>query len=292
MGHFERREGYRMKHTIVRKEALSAENYLIEVIAPLVVRKYKPGQFVIIRIHEEGERIPLTVSDVNPEKETVILVFQVVGKTTKELGTLHVGDAVLDCVGPLGNPSKIMKFGRVVCVGGGTGIACIYPLTRALADAGNEVISIIGARTESLLILENEITKVSTETYITTDDGSKGHRGLVTDMLEELINKYEDSGGIDRVITIGPPVMMKAVAELTRPHGIKTIASLNTIVIDGSGMCGSCRVFVEGEMKLVCVSGPEFDAHKVNFDDMMSRLTMFKEKEVQAMAYYDSKDTH
>ena len=280
-----------MKHTIVRKETLSAENYLIEVTAPLVAEKYQPGQFVIIRLHGKGERVPLTVADVNSKKGTIVLVFQVVGKTTKELSTFQVGDTVIDCVGPLGNPSEIRKFGRVICVGGGTGVACLYPVIRALADAGNEVISIIGARTESSLLLEDEIRKISAEIYISTDDGSKGRHGLVTDVLEELIKKYKKSGGIDRVITIGPPVMMKAVADLTRPPGIRTIASLNTIVVDGSGMCGSCRVFVNGEMKLVCVSGPEFDAHKVHFEDVISRLTMFEEKEAQAMAYYEGKDT-
>ena len=280
-----------MKHTIVRKEILSAENYLMEVAAPLVAEKYKPGQFVIIRIHEEGERIPLTVSDVNPNRGTIVIVFQVVGKTTKQLASLDEGDVILDCVGPLGNPSEIEKFGRVVCVGGGTGIACIYPVTRALSEAGNEVISIIGARTESLLLLEEEIAEVSSEMYVTTDDGSKGRRGFVTDVLKEVIDRFKDGGGIDRVITIGPPVMMKAVAELTRPEGISTIASLNTIIIDGSGMCGSCRVFIDGMMKLCCVSGPEFDAHRVNFRDVISRLTMFKEKEAQALEYYKSKDT-
>jgi ferredoxin--NADP+ reductase len=277
-----------MKHTILKKKILSAENYAIEVEAPLVAEKYKPGQFVILRTHAEGERIPLTVSDVNSTKGTIVLVFQVVGKTTKQLASLNEGDVILDCVGPLGNPSEIEKFGRVVCIGGGTGIACIYPVSRALSDAGNEVVSIIGARTESLLLLEEEITKISSEMYITTDDGSKGRSGLVTDVLEELIQKYKEEGGIDRVITIGPPVMMKAVAEMTRPHGIPTIASLNTIIIDGSGMCGSCRVYVDGTMKLCCVSGPEFDAHSVNFDDVISRLTMFREKEAIALSHYES----
>ena len=281
-----------MSHTIVRKEILSAENYLLELIASLVAEKYRPGQFVIVRIHEKGERIPLTVADVDREKGTIVLVFQVVGKTTKELSTLNVGDTIADCVGPLGNPSEIEKFGRVVCVGGGTGIACIYPVTRAMAAAGNEVLSVIGARTESLLLLENEMRSVSKELFVTTDDGSKGRRGLVTDVLADLIMKYQAFGGINRVITIGPPVMMKAVADLTRPHSIKTIASLNTIIIDGSGMCGSCRVFVDGEMKLCCVSGPEFDAHRVNFEDVISRLDMFKEKEAEAMDFYERRGLH
>ena len=279
-----------MKHTILRKETLSDENYLIEVKAPLVAQKYQPGQFVILRIHEEGERMPLTVADIDTGRESITLVFQVVGKTTKQLASLEEGDAILDCIGPLGNPSEIKKFGRVVCIGGGTGIACIYPVTRALSDAGNEMISIIGARSESLLLLENEITEISSEIHVTTDDGSKGRRGLVTDVLKEVIKKYKDTGGIDRVITIGPPVMMKAVAEMTRLHGIPTIASMNTIIIDGSGMCGSCRVYVDGSMKLCCVSGPEYDAHKVNFDDVINRLTMFRDKEAQSLAHYEGKD--
>jgi ferredoxin--NADP+ reductase len=280
-----------MKHKIVRKEVLSAENYLIEVEAPLVSSKYKSGQFVILRIHEKGERIPLTVADIKPEEGAIVLVFQVVGKTTKELAELNEGDTILDCVGPLGNPSEIEKFGRVVCIGGGTGIACIYPVARALAQADNEVISIIGARTESLLFLEDEMAEFSSEIIVTTDDGTKGHKGFVTDVLKKLMKKYKNDGGIDRVFTIGPPVMMKAVAELTRPHGITTIASLNTIIIDGSGMCGSCRVFVDGKMKLCCVSGPEFDAHSVNFEDVISRLTMFKKKEAQSLEYYEGRSS-
>lgn len=277
-----------MAHEIVKKIALSQENYLIEVTAPLVAEVYRPGQFVLLRIHEEGERIPLTVSDVHPKKGTIVLVFQVAGKTTKQLSRLEEGDVILDCIGPLGNPSEIEKYGRVVSIGGGTGIACIYPVTRALAEAGNEMISIIGARTESLLLLENEMAEISSELHVTTDDGSRGRRGLVTDAFLDVVEQYRDAGGIDRVVTIGPPVMMKAVAELTRPLGIPTIASLNTIIIDGSGMCGSCRVFVDGKMKMCCVSGPEFDAHKVNFDDVINRLTMFHEKEAQSLSLYDA----
>ncbi len=275
-----------MRHTIVRKEALNTENYLIEVMAPNLAERFQPGQFVIIRIHEQGERIPLTVAGVNPKKRTITLIFQVVGKTTMELGTLNAGDALINCVGPLGNPTEVKKFGRVICVGGGTGIACIFPIVKALANAGNEVISIIGARTESLLILENEIEAVSTETYIATDDGSKGHHGFVSEVLRDLIKKYKKPGEIDRVVVIGPPQMMKAAAEVTSPYTIKTIASLNTIMIDGTGMCGGCRVFIDGEMKLACIDGPEFNAHKVNFDDVISRLAMFKEKEVLAVKHF------
>lgn len=278
-----------MIHKIIDKKDLCPGNYLIEVEAPNVAQRFQPGQFVIVRIDEKGERIPLTVADFNTQKGTITLIFQVVGKSTKQLGTLNVGDVVLDCVGPLGNPSEIKKFGRVICVGGGTGIACIYPLIRALADAGNEVISVIGARTASLLILENEITALGSRTCVATDDGSKGHHGFVTDVLMNLLDEYRNSGGVDRVIAIGPPVMMKAVADITKPRQIKTIVSLNSVMLDGTGMCGSCRVFIDGEMKLACIDGPEFDAHKVNFEDLISRLEMFKEKESEAINYYSIK---
>lgn len=278
-----------MIHKIIDKKDLCPGNYLIEVEASNVAQRFQPGQFVIVRIDEKGERIPLTVADFNTQKGTITLIFQVVGKSTKQLGTLNVADVVLDCVGPLGNPSEIKKFGRVICVGGGTGIACIYPLIRALADAGNEVISVIGARTASLLILENEITALGSRTCVATDDGSKGHHGFVTDVLMNLLDEYRNSGGVDRVIAIGPPVMMKAVADITKPRQIKTIVSLNSVMLDGTGMCGSCRVFIDGEMKLACIDGPEFDAHKVNFEDLISRLEMFKEKESEAINYYSSK---
>jgi ferredoxin--NADP+ reductase len=278
-----------MIHKIIDKKDLCPGNYLIEVEAPNVAQRFQPGQFVIVRIDEKGERIPLTVADFNTQKGTITLIFQVVGKSTKQLGILNTGDVVLDCVGPLGNPSEIKKFGRVICVGGGTGIACIYPLIRALADAGNEVISVIGARTASLLILENEITALGSRTCVATDDGSKGHHGFVTDVLMNLLDEYRNSGGVDRVIAIGPPVMMKAVADITKPRQIKTIVSLNSVMLDGTGMCGSCRVFIDGEMKLACIDGPEFDAHKVNFEDLISRLEMFKEKEYEAINYYSSK---
>lgn len=278
-----------MIHKIIDKKDLCPGNYLIEVEASNVAQRFQPGQFVIIRIDEKGERIPLTVADFNTQKGTITLIFQVVGKSTKQLGILNVGDVVLDCVGPLGNPSEIKKFGRVICVGGGTGIACIYPLIRALADAGNEVISVIGARTASLLILENEITALGSRTCVATDDGSKGHHGFVTDVLMNLLDEYRNSGGVDRVIAIGPPVMMKAVADITKLRQIKTVVSLNSVMLDGTGMCGSCRVFIDGEMKLACIDGPEFDAHKVNFEDLISRLEMFKEKESEAINYYSSK---
>jgi ferredoxin--NADP+ reductase len=268
-----------MKHRIVRREQLGGDIYLFEIEADLVATRFKPGQFVIIRTTERGERIPLTIAGVDPEKGTVTFVVQAVGKSTRELAQLAAGDALQDCIGPLGNASEIERFGRVVCIGGGTGIACVYPIIQAMARAGNEVISIIGARTASMLFLEEEIRKLSNNIYVTTDDGSKGRRGFVTDVLKDLLKQYGGSGGVQRVVAIGPPLMMKVVADATRPYGVKTIVSLNTIMVDGTGMCGACRVYIDGKMKFACIDGPEFDAHKVNFEDLISRLTMFEEKE-------------
>jgi len=271
-------------HIIVNKKNLNFEDYLIEIKAPNISKKYQPGQFVIIRINEKGERIPLTVTNCNTKKGTITLIFKAVGKSTKQLGKLNVGDIILDCVGPLGKPDVIKKFGRVICIGGGTGIACIYPLVKALAEKGNEVISIIGARTESLLILENEIKKESTKSYIVTEDDSKEYRGFVTDILKNLLEKHEK---IDRVFTIGSLEMMNAVSKITRPYNLKTMASLNTIMVDATGMCGSCRVFVDGKMKLTCIDGPTFDAHKINFDELINRNKIFREKEEIALKKYE-----
>ena len=268
-----------MNHRIVRQERLGGDTYLFEIEAELAAVRFKPGQFVIIRTTDKGERIPLTIAGTDPDKGTVTLIVQAVGKSTKELARFKAGDALQDCIGPLGNASEIGRFGRVICIGGGTGIACVFPIIKAMADAGNEVISIIGARTSSLLFLEKEISKLSKDVYVTTDDGSKGRRGFVTDVLVDLLKQYNGKEGIHRVVAIGPPLMMKAVADATRPHGVKTIVSLNTIMVDGTGMCGACRVYIGGEMKFACIDGPEFDAHEVNFEDLISRLTMFEEKE-------------
>lgn len=271
-----------MNHRIVRREGLGGDTYLFEIEAPLAAARFRPGQFVIIRTTDKGERVPLTIAGTDPEKGTVILIVQAVGKSTKELARFKAGDALQDCIGPLGNASEVARFGRVVCIGGGTGIACVFPIIKAMADAGNDVISIIGARTSSLLFLEHEISKLSKDVYVTTDDGSKGRRGFVTDVLTDLLKQYNGKDGIHRVIAIGPPLMMKAVAEATRPYAVKTIVSLNTIMVDGTGMCGACRVYIAGEMKFACIDGPEFDAHEVNFEDLISRLTMFEEKEKAA----------
>lgn len=275
-----------MKYEIKHKRSLGGDNYLIEILTPQIAERYRTGQFVIIRVDEKGERIPLTVADHDTVHGTITLIYQVVGKSTHQLATLNVGDTILDCVGPLGKPSEISHFGRVICIGGGTGIACIYPLIKALVDAGNDVISIIGVRTASLLILEEEIDRLVSRICVATDDGSKGYHGLVTDVLIKLLNEYENADGVQHVYAIGPPIMMKAVSDITRPRSIKTMVSLNAIMLDGTGMCGSCRVFIDGEMKLTCIDGPEFDGHKVNFEDLMSRLGMFKEKESEAMNCY------
>jgi NAD(P)H-flavin reductase len=267
-----------MNHSVVRKDKLGGDTYRFEIESSLVASRFRPGQFVIIRTTKKGERIPLTIAGVDPERGTVTLIVQALGKSTRELAKVSVGEAIEDCVGPLGNPSEIAKYGRVVCIGGGTGIACIFPIIKALADIGNDVISIIGARTGSLLFLEDEISTLSKEIHVTTDDGSKGLRGFVTDALNTVLKQYGEDG-VQRVIAIGPPLMMKAVADATRPYSVKTVVSLNTIMVDGTGMCGACRVYVGGEMKFACIDGPEFDAHKVNFEDLISRLTMFEKKE-------------
>ncbi len=276
-----------MIHKIVSKKKLNHDTYRIEIKAAHVAERFRAGQFVIIRIHDKSERIPLTVSSTDSKKGTITLIFQVVGKTTFELSTLNAGDSILNCVGPLGNPTEIKLFGRVICIGGGTGIACIYPIVKALVEAGNKVISILGARTDRMLILESEIKEISSKTYISTDDGSKGHHGFVTDVLKIILKENHTAKTINRILVIGPPQMMKAAAEVTRPYQIKTIASLNTIMIDGTGMCGCCRTYVNGEMKLACIDGPEFDGHKVDFDSVISRLSMFRQKEV--LAYKDFK---
>lgn len=229
-----------------------------------------------MRVVEEGERIPLTLYDWDPEGGTISVVFQEVGKTTRLLAKMAVGDRILNLVGPMGLPSHIERFGRVVCIGGGVGVPAIYPIARAMRLAGNEVIAIIGARTAELLILEEEMRSVSDGLIVTTDDGSKGQKGFVTDALRGLL---ESGLKADRVVAVGPAVMMKFVAETTRPYGVKTIVSLNSIMLDATGMCGVCRVAVGGRTKFTCVDGPEFDAHEVDFDLLLDRLSQYVEEE-------------
>jgi ferredoxin--NADP+ reductase len=250
-----------------------------EIEAPMIAKKRKAGQFVIIRIDQNGERIPLTIADSDPEKGTITIIAQGAGKSTRELNRKEAGDSIADVVGPLGTPSHIENFGTAVSIGGGVGTAIAYPTAAALKEAGNYVITINGARSKELVILEEEMKAVSDEAYITTDDGTYGFHGFVTQKLQELI----DSGKkIDFVLAIGPIPMMKAVADVTRPYGIKTVVSLNPIMIDGTGMCGGCRVTVGGEIKFGCIDGPEFDAHQVDFKNLADRNRIYEHEEKEA----------
>ncbi|MGB9691847.1 MAG: sulfide/dihydroorotate dehydrogenase-like FAD/NAD-binding protein [Candidatus Sumerlaeaceae bacterium] len=261
---------------IVDKRELAPRTHYFRVKVPLVATHAQPGQFIILRVHERGERIPLTIADSNPQDGTVTLIVQEIGATTKQLAKLHSGDEIRDILGPLGTPSEIEKFGTVLLLGGGFGIAAIHPIAKALRKVGNTIVSIIGARTRDLLIMENEMRAVSDELVIMTDDGSYGRQGFVIEPLRELI---EEGRQIDRVIAIGPLPMMRAVAELTRPYRIKTVASLNPVMVDGTGMCGGCRVTVGQTSKFACVDGPEFDAHLVDFDELAARTQMYRDFE-------------
>ncbi len=263
---------------ILERKDLSNQVVLFDVFTPDIARKSRAGQFVIVRMDEYGERIPLTVADTHPDREAITLIFQVVGASTAKMSKLKQGDIIRDVVGPLGEPSVIERVGTVVCVGGGIGVAPIYPITRAFKKAGNHVISIIGARTRDMLILENEMRAVSDELFVTTDDGSYGRHGLVTDTLQDILKKQK----IDLVIAIGPLVMMRAVSEVTRVAGIRTTVSLNSLMVDGTGMCGGCRVTVGGETRFTCVHGPEFDGHLVNFDELLIRSGIYRDEEAHA----------
>ena len=270
-------------YEILAKESLAPVIKLMVIAAPDVARKAKAGQFVIVRPSEEGERIPLTIADRDPGKGTITIVFQEVGKTTMLLGTLEVDDRLASLTGPLGNPTETDHYGTVVCVGGGVGIACIYPVTRALKEAGNHTISIIGARTKELLIWEDRIHSVSDEVIVCTDDGSYGRKALVTEPLKELLEERDD---VERVWAIGPAIMMKFCSLTTKPFGVKTIVSLNSIMVDGTGMCGSCRVEVGGETKFACVHGPEFDGHQVDWDLLLARLRIYLDEEKQSLELF------
>jgi ferredoxin/flavodoxin---NADP+ reductase len=254
------------------------KRFVIE--APRIARKQKPGQFVILRLYEQGERIPITIEHSDPERGTIRIVVQSAGKTTNLLNSLNSGDSILDVVGPLGKPSEIEKFGTVVVMGGGVGTAMTYPTAAALKRAGNRVISIVGARNKELVILERELREVSDALMITTDDGSYADKGFVTDKLRQLI---ENGTRIDLVLAIGPIPMMRAVAEMTRKERIRTIVSLNPIMIDGTGMCGGCRVLIDGKSEFACVDGPEFDAHRVDFAVLVQRNSMYRTAEQKSM---------
>ncbi|MFQ5863121.1 MAG: sulfide/dihydroorotate dehydrogenase-like FAD/NAD-binding protein [Candidatus Brocadiales bacterium] len=261
---------------ILAKEKLTENIYRTVIEAPKVARKRKAGQFVMLRVDEPGERIPLTVSDADPEAGTITIVFQTVGYTTKQLGTLGVGDYIQDIAGPLGHPTHIENFGTVVSIGGGLGTALGMPITEALYKAGNHVIAIISARNKDLIILEDEMKAICHELKVCTDDGSYGFRGFPTQVLQELI----DSGRkIDLVVAVGPVPLMAAVSKLTKPYNIKTIVSLNPIMVDATGMCGACRVTVGGVTRFGCVEGPEFDGHQVDYDELMKRLKLYADEE-------------
>lgn len=260
---------------IVEARPLARGIKLFVIKAPRIARKQKPGQFVIVRLDDCGERIPLTIADADPVAGTVTIVVQAIGKTTMLFSMLEAGDHILDIVGPLGKPSEIEKFGTTVVVSGSVGTAMAYPTARELKRAGNKVISIVGARSKDLLVLEDEVRAVSDETYVVTDDGSSGDKGLVTDKLKELVG----AGGVDYVLAVGPVPMMRAVANLTGPQKIKTMVSLNSIMVDGTGMCGGCRVLVNDSSQFACVDGPEFDATQVNFDVLTQRNNMYREQE-------------
>lgn len=261
--------------------ATSINKFVIE--ASDIAKKSLHGQFVILRLHEKGERIPITVAAADKVKGTVTLFIQEVGKTTIEMGKLKTGDYILDIVGPLGVPSHIENFGTVLCVAGGVGVAVMYPVAKALKEKGNKIISILGSRSKNFIVLENEMKKISDEFYITTDDGSYGQKGFVSDVLKNLIAQSTDSPLANIVYAIGPVQMMKVVSEITKQHRLKTIVSLNPIMVDGTGMCGACRVSVGGVTKFACVDGPDFDGHLVNWPELTSRLSVFKRKEKESL---------
>lgn len=268
---------------ILERKDLAPSIKLFVIYAPLIARKAKPGQFVILRITPGGERFPLTIADYDRGKGTVTVVFQEVGKSTYELGTLKAGEYIEDFIGPLGMPVDFPDHKRVLGIGGGLGVAPLYPKLKMLHGQGVEVTSIIGAKSAELLIMEKEIESVSDKLYICTDDGSKGRHGFVTVVLEELLKQGEK---FDEVIIIGPAILMKIGADITRPFGVPTMVSLNPIMVDGTGMCGSCRVTVGGETKFACVDGPAFDGHKVDFDELMKRLNSYKDDEGISMQRY------
>ncbi len=273
-------------YKILLRQDLVPKIHLFKVLAPALARKAQPGQFVVIRIDEKGERIPLTIADWDAEEGSVTIVFMKVGTTTHRLALLETGDSIADFIGPLGLPTHIDKFGTVVCVAGGFAVATIMPIARAMKEKGNKVISIMGARNKKLIFWEDELRSVSDQLIVTTDDGSYARQGLVTEPLKELLEGDEK---IDRVIAIGPSIMMKFCAKTTRPFGVKTIVSLNPIMVDGTGMCGCCRVSVGGETKFACVDGPDFDGHQVDWDLLFARQCIYLDEEKCSFEQWQSK---
>ncbi len=284
---------------IVDRRTVGLNMELYEIEAPRIAKARHCGQFVIIRPFDHSERIPLTIADVNKDTGTITLIAQIVGKTTKEMSTLGIGDFMQDVAGPLGEPSEIKKYqpvepGKepvVVVVGGGLGTAVVYPQAVALKKIGNRIISIVGARSKELLLMTDRLGAVSEEVICTTNDGSAGRQGFVTDALADLVEQLKGNGSVAAVYTAGPVVMMKAVCDVTRPLGIKTIVSLNPIMVDGTGMCGGCRVTINGETKFACVDGPEFDGHSVDFDELIGRLSTYKDHESRELYNYEHKHT-
>jgi ferredoxin--NADP+ reductase len=274
-------------YEILEKQVLSDVNKLMVIKAPDVARKAQPGQFVIVRAHDHGERIPLTIADFDREAGTITIIFQEVGKSTMEMGTFEVGDAFLNFMGPLGHETEVENYGTVICVGGGVGIAPMYPITRALKEAGNKVISIIGARTKDLLFWEEKMRAVSDELIVCTDDGSYGRKALVTEPLKELLETHGDE--IKKVWAIGPAIMMKFCVKTVEPFDVPIIVSLNTVMVDGTGMCGGCRVQLTGGAKFVCVDGPEFDGREVDWDLLMARQAFYHEEEKKAVEHWEHK---
>lgn len=258
-----------------RKEMASGTVILNEIEAPLIARKAKPGQFVILKADESGERVPLTMAETDADKGTITVIYMVVGKSTALFRDFAIGQGYQDVIGPLGQPTHLSKLGKVVCVGGGTGVAVLHPITRALKEIGNHVTCIIGARSKDLLILEEQMQAASHDLRICTDDGSYGHKGFVTDVLKKVL----EEGDVKQVVAIGPVPMMKFVSKMTKEFNVPTMVSLNPIMVDGTGMCGGCRVTVGGETKFACVDGPEFDGHQVDYDELMLRLQAYCEEE-------------
>lgn len=268
---------------IVRREEMADGIVVLnEIEAPFIAKNAKPGQFIILRATENGERIPLTMADTDPEKGTITIAYMVVGKTTAVFASLQVGDCYMDITGPLGKPTDIEKVGTVVCVGGGTGAAVLHPIAKGMKAAGNEVIAILGARNQNMLIMQQEMRKASHELLVTTDDGSYGHHGFVTDVLKDILETRE----VNMVVAIGPVPMMKFLSILTKKYNVPTLVSLNPIMVDGTGMCGCCRVSVGGQTKFACVDGPEFDGHQVDFDELTKRLSAYREDEQASYSDY------
>jgi len=267
---------------ILHKQQLSEDVFQMKLSAPLIAEERKPGQFVILQLNTNyGERIPLTIADADPKEGSITIIFQTVGKTTHNLAALNQGDSIENLVGPLGNPTHVKKLGTVVCVGGGIGVAPLYPIAKAMKEAGNRLIVIMGSRNKGLLIMEDKMKAIADELIVCTDDGSYGRKALVTIPLKEICERAPKP---NLAVAIGPPIMMKFCAEATRPFGVPTVVSLNTIMVDGTGMCGGCRVTVGGKTRFVCVDGPEFDGHQVDFDNMMKRLSAYKKDEERAHA--------